>query len=149
MFQYYKYNRINILNMKSNRYYMVVILITLFLIFLILFCNYYKVTIYFESKLVVNCQENECKYYIYVPLDKIATINDSKVIKINKDNYPYQINNIEEIAYDEKNLINYQIVQININLKKDYQINNLVIDIKILEKEEKLINLIKNILLEE
>lgn len=148
MYQYYKYNQDTILDMKSNRYFIIIFITLIFLCSLILFCYYFKTTIYINAKLIVNCQNNNCTYYLYLPYSEV-NVSNLKIVRLDNKNYPYQIENIEELEIDEKTLNNYQVIQINIDLPKQYQVNNLVLDLKILEREERLINLVKEIIFKE
>lgn len=142
MFQYYKYNKSSILTINARKHSIILLCILLFISFLIIFCWKFKFNKYLSAKLLVSC-ENTCKYTLYSSLENAPVIINSSLLKFEKNNYPYKIKEVT-LKYDEATLINYYSIQIDTDIDVQYQINNLVLDVEILIKEENIINFIKN-----
>lgn len=121
-------------------YVMIIIVIFLSLIIFSLLFNYKT---YYNIKGIVIEEDNH--YYIksYIPLDKINYLVNNDAILINKKKYKYKIISIDS-EYFTDNINTYQVVSIEINLEKNYQINNLSLDLKLQKENKKIINYIIN-----
>lgn len=121
-------------------YVMIIIVIFLSLIIFSLLFNYKT---YYSIKGVVI--EEDTHFYIksYIPLDKINYLVNNNAILINKKKYKYNIISIDS-EYFTDNINTYQVVNIEVNLEKNYQINNLSLDLKLQKENKKIINYIIN-----
>ena len=95
--------------------------------------------------MIIAC-ENSCSYYLYSTLEDINDIQKAKNILIDKNNYPFTIEKVGAIKYDEVYQVNYQLLKLDIKLPKKYQIDNLYLLVKVKIKEDKLIHKLKTIL---
>ena len=148
MIRYDQNNQEYLLKLKPNKLFDIPVIIFILLFIFFFFSLIYKVTIYQNSKLLIKQTDSSYHYYLYTNLDNLKNVATSKKITLNDSNYPYTIKGISDIMYDDVLKINYQLVEIKINLPKKYQFNNLALDVKIILKEEKLLTKIKRILLE-
>ena len=148
MNQYYRSNKQYLESLKPRKYFSIIIIVILLIVIFTVFSIYYPVSNYIKAKLYISCDNNLCHYYIYSLIDNTKIIKNSKIIKIDKNNYAYKVLNIGQVNYDEITMINYQLIEIKLKLNKKYQINNLYLDAYVKTKEEKLIRRLLNIVLE-
>ncbi len=145
MVDYYQNNQGYLLSLKPQNYFSITLIIGLMFIGFIIFSCLYKITDYQDSNLIITCEE-KCSYYLYSSLNDIKQMQKIKKIIIEKSSYPVAIESIGALEYDEVYQSNYQLLKLNINLPKKYQINNLYLPVKIKIKEEKLIRKIWKLL---
>ncbi len=145
MVHYYENNQGYLLSLKPQNYFSITLMSILLVIFFLIFSFIYKVADYKEVKMIIAC-ENSCSYYLYSTLEDINDIQKAKNILIDKNNYPFTIEKVGAIKYDEVYQVNYQLLKLDIKLPKKYQIDNLYLPVKVKIKEEKLIHKLKTIL---
>ena len=145
MVHYYENNQGYLLSLKPQNYFSITLMSILLVIFFLIFSFIYKVTDYKEVKMIIAC-ENSCSYYLYSTLEDINDIQKAKNILIDKNNYPFTIEKVGAIKYDEVYQVNYQLLKLDIKLPKKYQIDNLYLLVKVKIKEDKLIHKLKTIL---
>lgn len=148
MNHYYKNNSGYLLELKPPKLFSIIIITFILLIIFLIFSFKYKISNYIDSNILVSCEQNNCHYYLYSTLENVSQIMNSGNIYINKKHYPYIIENLSEIKYDDINKINYQLLEINLKLEKKYNKNNMYLNAKIMTKEEKLIDKISKIIFE-
>ena len=119
-------------------YIMIIIVITLSLIICCILCHYK--TYYTVKGIVV---EENSHYYIrcYVPLDHLKYITENNIVKINKEEYKYNIVIIDG-EYFTDNITTYQVIKIEVNLKDKYKFNNLTLDLQFLKENKRIIDYI-------
>ena len=147
MVDYYKNNKGYLLSLKPKNYFNIIIILYIILFYLLIFSFTYKVSDYIPVKIRAVCADS-CEYYLYSEAFYTKKITKANKIQIEKNNYPYKIKKIGKLEYDEAYNINYQLIELKVDLPKKYQINNLYLDAKIKLKEEKLIKKLKQILFE-
>lgn len=118
-------------------YIMIIIVISLSLIILFILCRYK--TYYYVKGTVVSDRD----YYVqvYVPLDKLMFFVNNKKVAISGKNYEYEIVNIDS-EYFTDNVTTYQIVEIIIDMPEQYKFNNLVLELKFLKEDKRIIDYI-------
>lgn len=119
-------------------YIMIIIVIVLSLIILFILC-YYK-TYYHVKGIVVN-EDNHFYIRVYVPLESLKYIIDNKMLKIDGNEYEYNIMEIDS-EYFTDNITTYQIVKIEVNFEDKYKLNNLTLDLDFLKDNKRIIDYI-------
>lgn len=122
-------------------YIMIIIIISFSLI--IIFMLFHYKTYYIIKGMVINEEDN---YYIkcYIPISDIKYITSSDNLLVDKKVYKYNIKRINEEYYTD-NSNTYQEVILDIELQSNYKYNNLVLDLKLLKENKRVIDYIKNI----
>lgn len=110
---------LDILNMKYKYSFKIIILSTLFILFIIYLLNLdiyntYQIKGYVIDNLV----------YFKLPIEYPDVINNLEYIKINEEKGNYEIKNISAVMFDEDNLVNYQLI--SIDTKKEEKEENIV-----------------------
>lgn len=124
-------NPYNLLKEQPKKYISFILLIVVFLVIL-LFNQKVFTTMNIQG--VVKNQDGY-KVFLYVPYQNVINISQGKLLIENKI-YNYKLINVS----DDLNQINNQNIQevvIEVNLLPKYQVNNLIIEIKIIKSEEK------------
>jgi len=119
-------------------YIMIIIVLTLSLIILITLFHYKT---YYKVKGIVQLNNEEYYIRIYVPLENIKYLINNDTVKINRENYKYQIKSIND-EYFTDNIITYQIIEIKINIPSKYKYNNLNLSLQFLKEDKKIIDYI-------
>ena len=81
------------------------------------------------------------KVVLLVLKDDIKLVSNNSKLFLNKKEYYYKIDFISEYKFNEKG--NYVEIFVDVLIPDKYKINNNLIDIKIISKEENLFNYIK------
>lgn len=124
-------NPYNLLKEQPKKYISFILLIVVFLVIL-LFNQKVFTTMNIQG--VVKNQDGY-KVFLYVPYQNVINISQGKLLIENKI-YNYKLINVS----DDLNQINNQNIQevvIEVNLLPKYQVNNLIIETKIIKSEEK------------
>lgn len=118
-------------------YIMIIIIISFSLI--IIFMLFHYKTYYIIKGTVINEEDN---YYIkcYIPISDIKYITSSDNLLVDKKVYKYNIKRINEEYYTD-NSNTYQEVILDIELQSNYKYNNLVLDLKLLKENKRVIDL--------
>lgn len=119
-------------------YSLIIIVIVLSLIILFILC-YYKT--YYTIRGVVIKEEENCYIRIYLPIEDIKYIVNNNVVTIDNIKYKYSINEIDS-QYFTDNIITYQVVKINVDIKTEYKINNLTLNLKFIKDNKRIIDYI-------
>lgn len=117
-------------------YIMIIIIIVLSLIILSMLSNY---KIYYKVKGIVEKEENNYSIEIYIPLEDTKYIIKNDYLIINKEKYKYQIKDINS-EYVTDNITTYQIITLDLNLPNKYKYNNLILNIKVIKENKKIID---------
>ncbi len=117
-------------------YIMIIIIIVLSLIILSMLSNY---KIYYKVKGIVAKEENNYSIKIYIPLEDTKYIIKNDYLIINKEKYKYQIKDINS-EYVTDNITTYQIITLDLNLPNKYKYNNLILNIKVIKENKKIID---------
>lgn len=75
-----------------------------------------------------------------VKIDDVKYYTNNNYLKIDEQEYPYQIQKIESQLSIDEDGENYQIIKLAVNLPHQYQINNYLVTIKIPKEKRKVIN---------
>lgn len=114
------------------------IILTLLVIFIIFILNY-KISIYDTYEAVVVKKGDDYYVQTMVRTDKQVFIHDNTLL-INGKEYTYRVLNIDDYIYIDNQ--KYMIVNISIDLEKEYKINNNYLNLKQKRKKETLFKLI-------
>jgi|LSQX01.1.fsa_nt_gb hypothetical protein len=108
--------------------------ILLMFILLIIYLLNQKITTTINVQGIVK-EINGYKLVLYIPYQNVVNLNYSKLL-IENESYNYKIKKInsELIQIDS---LNIQEVIVEVDLKEDWQINNLILETKIIKGEEK------------
>lgn len=122
-------------------YIMILIINILSLIIIFMLFNY-KIYYYINGT-IINEEDN---YYLkcYIPIDDIKYITSSEYLIIDNESYKYSIYNINEEYFSDNNNT-YQEIILNINLDDKYKYNNLILNLKLLKENKRVIEYIKDI----
>ncbi len=124
-------NPYNLLKEQPKKYISFILLIV---VFLVIFLFNQKAFTTMNIQGVVKNQDGY-KVFLYVPYQNVINISQGKLLIENKI-YNYKLINVS----DDLNQINNQNIQevvIEVNLLPKYQVNNLIIETKIIKSEEK------------
>lgn len=121
-------------------YIMLIITITLSLIIFLMLFNYKT---YYEVSSVVAKEEDNYYLTCYVPISDIKYINNNNTLLINRKKYKYNIVLIDDNYYFQ-NMETYIVVKLEVKLEEKYKYNNLVLKIKLLKGDKKLVDYIIN-----
>ena len=129
-----------ILNKKNKINTSTIILIMIIFIILLL-----SNTIEYESFYDISAIYNNSKITLFVNLKDLDNVLNNDYLVLDNKKYNYYINSIdEELLID--NTLNYKKVNININLPKKYQINNLIINFRKRREKKKIIYYLKDLI---
>ena len=95
-------------------------------------------TIEYESFYDITAIYNNSKVTLLVNLNDLDNVLDNNYLILNNKKYNYYIESIDEDLLIDNNL-NYKKINININLPKKYQINNLIINFRKRREKKKII----------
>lgn len=122
-------------------YIMVVIISSLSLI-IIFMLFHYKIYYFFKGNIIME----EDNYYLkcYIPTSDIKYITSNNTLIIDKKLYKYEVIKISEDYFSDNN-ITYQEIILEISLDDEYKYNNLMLELKILKDDKRIIDYIKSI----
>lgn len=129
-----------ILNKKNKINTSTIILIMIIFIILLL-----SNTIEYESFYDISAIYNNSSVTLLVELKNLNNVLDNDYLILDNKKYKYYIHSIDENLLVENNL-NYKKVNINIDLPKKYQINNLIINFKKRKEKKKIIYYLKDLI---
>lgn len=121
-------------------YIMIIIIIMLSLIIIFTVFNYKT---YYDLRGIIINEENEYYLKIYIPISKVKYLVNNNKLVIDGKLYRYKIINIDS-EYFTDNVDTYQIIKIKVNLPIKYKLNNLVINLKVVKEDKKIIEYILN-----
>lgn len=129
-----------LLNQKPKKNLVIhLIFISLLIAFLIIAYNYNTYDVY-QTTGIMKCENNDCYITITMIYDKIDILNQNPKIE-----YLNKIYDIKSITYEEPYL-NNNIAYQDINITTNLQVNNQIINFKILYNKQRIITKIKEIL---
>ena len=99
----------------------------------------------YESFYDVQAIYNDSKVTLFVNLNDLDNILDNDYLILNKIKYKYYIESIDEDLLIDNNL-NYKRININIDLPKKYQVNNLILSFRKNKEKKKLIYYFKELI---
>lgn len=117
-------------------YIMIIIVIMLSVIIFFILFNY---KIYYTIKGTVTQEDEHFYIRIYIPINDIKYITNNNIVIINEREYKYNIAMIDS-EYFTDNIITYQIIKIDVAINDMYKINNLVLDLKFLRDNKRIID---------
>lgn len=136
---------VNILNNNIDEYIILnkksfpkITSFTVILFILILLILLLSNTIEYESFYDITAIYNNSKVSLLVNLNDLDNVLDNDYLILNNKKYNYYIESINEELLIDNNL-NYKKINININLPKKYQINNLIINFRKRREKKKII----------
>lgn len=120
-------------------YIMILIICALSLI-IVCMLFHYKVYYFFKG----NVFEEDGIYYLkcYIPILEAKYVASGDSIIIDKKEYKYDIKSISN-EYFNNNNETYQEIVLNINFDDKYKYNNLVINLKLIKEDKKIIEYLK------
>lgn len=121
-------------------YIMIIVIISLSLIIVFMLFHY---KIYYHTTGTIIKEEDTYYLKCYVPLENMKYITENSILKINKKNYKYEVITIEDEYYSDNN-VTYQIVKIKTNIDSKYSYNNLVLELKFLKEDKRVLDYIIN-----
>lgn len=129
-----------LLNQKPKKNLVIhLIFISLLITFLIIAYNYNTYDVY-QTTGIMKCENNDCYITITMIYDKIDILNQNPKIE-----YLNKIYDIKSITYEEPYL-NNNIAYQDLNITTNLQVNNQIINFKILYNKQRIITKIKEIL---
>ena len=138
-----------IINKKTNLITELFISISILVFIALLILTQYKYKKYYQTIGQVTKENNKYKITLYIDPYKLNIIKNNNTMLIDKDNYSYTIDYIDNEYLISDDLNNYLRVIINVNLKNKDRINNNILNIKILESDKKIISYLKDYLRKE
>ena len=129
-----------ILNKKNKIKSSTIILFVIILLFLLL-----SNILEYESFYDISAIYNNSKITLFVNLKDLDNVLDNDYLIIDNKKYNYYIESIDEDLLIDNNL-NYKKINININLPKKYQINNLIINFRKRREKKKIIYYVKDLI---
>lgn len=129
-----------ILNKKNKINSSTIILFMIIIIFLLL-----SNIIEYESFYDISAIYNNSKVTLFVNLKNLDNVLNNDYLVLDNKKYNYYIHSIDENLLVDNNL-NYKKVNINIDLPKKYQINNLIINFRKRREKKKIIYYLKDLI---
>lgn len=139
------YCEFSINRFKVNKYCHYSYILIGFFIVVVFVCHVFNYKTFYGGMGMVVYDKD--KYYIkcYIEYDKLSLVVNNNYISIDKNKYHYQIHKVYEDLY-VLNGINYQVVDLLINIPFKYRVNNLMVFFKIPYQDKKIIKYVKDIL---
>ena len=129
-----------ILNKKNKIKSSTIILFVIILLFLLL-----SNILEYESFYDISAIYNNSNVTLLVNLNDLNNVLNNDYLIIDNKKYNYYIESIDEDLLIDNNL-NYKKINININLPKKYQINNLIINFRKRREKKKIIYYLKDLI---
>lgn len=124
--------------------YKIVLLVMIFIVcmtFIILNMNYQTVL---NLDAMVKRVNNIYLVMMQVSADDIKYIINNNKIKIDDDEFYYEVYKIDKELYISDNMKNYKVVYLRLNLDKKYQVDNLAISVKVNKENKMIFEYLKN-----
>lgn len=124
--------------------YKIVLLVMIFIVcmtFIILNMNYQTVL---NLDAMVKRVNNIYLVMMQVSADDIKYIINNNKIKIDDDEFYYEVYKIDKELYISDNMKNYKVVYLRLNLDKKYQVDNLAVSVKVNKENKMIFEYLKN-----
>ncbi len=124
--------------------YKIVLLVMIFIVcmtFIILNINYQTVL---NLDAMVKRVNNIYLVMMQVSADDIKYIINNNKIKIDDDEFYYEVYKIDKELYISDNMKNYKVVYLRLNLDKKYQVDNLAVSVKVNKENKMIFEYLKN-----
>ena len=124
--------------------YKIVLLVMILIVcmtFIILNINYQTVL---NLDAMVKRVNNIYLVMMQVSADDIKYIINNNKIKIDDDEFYYEVYKIDKELYISDNMKNYKVVYLRLNLDKKYQVDNLAISVKVNKENKMIVEYLKN-----
>lgn len=124
--------------------YKIVLLVMILIVcmtFIILNMNYQMVL---NLDAMVKRVNNIYLVMMQVSADDIKYIINNNKIKIDDDEFYYEVYKIDEELYISDNMKNYKVVYLRLNLDKKYQVDNLAVSVKVNKENKMIFEYLKN-----
>ena len=124
--------------------YKIVLLVMILIVcmtFIILNINYQTVL---NLDAMVKRVNNIYLVMMQVSADDIKYIINNNKIKIDDDEFYYEVYKIDKELYISDNMKNYKVVYLRLNLDKKYQVDNLAISVKVNKENKMIFEYLKN-----
>lgn len=124
--------------------YKIVLLVMILIVcmtFIILNMNYQTVL---NLDAMVKRVNNIYLVMMQVSADDIKYIINNNKIKIDDDEFYYEVYKIDKELYISDNMKNYKVVYLRLNLDKKYQVDNLAISVKVNKENKMIFEYLKN-----
>lgn len=124
--------------------YKIVLLVMIFIVcmtFIILNMNYQTVL---NLDAMVKRVNNIYLVMMQVSADDIKYIINNNKIKIDDDEFYYEVYKIDKELYMSDNMKNYKVVYLRLNLDKKYQVDNLAVSVKVNKENKMIFEYLKN-----
>lgn len=124
--------------------YKIVLLVMILIVcmtFIILNINYQTVL---NLDAMVKRVNNIYLVMMQVSADDIKYIINNNKIKIDDDEFYYEVYKIDKELYISDNMKNYKVVYLRLNLDKKYQVDNLAVSVKVNKENKMIFEYLKN-----
>mgnify|MGYP006067395177 CR=1 FL=1 len=124
--------------------YKIVLLVMILIVcmtFIILNINYQTVL---NLDAMVKRVNNIYLVMMQVSADDIKYIINNNKIKIDDDEFYYEVYKIDKELYMSDNMKNYKVVYLRLNLDKKYQVDNLAVSVKVNKENKMIFEYLKN-----
>ncbi len=124
--------------------YKIVLLVMILIVcmtFIILNMNYQTVL---NLDAMVKRVNNIYLVMMQVSADDIKYIINNNKIKIDDDEFYYEVYKIDKELYISDNMKNYKVVYLRLNLDKKYQVDNLAVSVKVNKENKMIFEYLKN-----
>lgn len=124
--------------------YKIVLLVMILIVcmtFIILNINYQTVL---NLDAMVKRVNNIYLVMMQVSADDIKYVINNNKIKIDDDEFYYEVYKIDKELYISDNMKNYKVVYLRLNLDKKYQVDNLAISVKVNKENKMIFEYLKN-----
>lgn len=124
--------------------YKIVLLVMILIVcmtFIILNMNYQMVL---NLDAMVKRVNNIYLVMMQVSADDIKYIINNNKIKIDDDEFYYEVYKIDKELYMSDNMKNYKVVYLRLNLDKKYQVDNLAVSVKVNKENKMIFEYLKN-----
>ena len=132
-----------IINKKTNLITKLFISISIMILITLSILTQFKYKTYYQTFGQVIKENNNHKLTLYIDPYKLKVIKNNNLIIIDDKKYNYTIDLIDDEYIVSDNLTNYLKVILNVNLKQEDKINNNILEVRILESDEKIIYYLK------
>ncbi len=99
-----------------------------------------------DTNIIITKNKKNMKIYVYSEINNTENIINSNFMKIKSKNYDFHVHKIGNYELAENNSLAFQKIEINMDLPRKYQKNNLVIPVKIFTNKQRIYKKILKIL---
>lgn len=122
-------------NILIKRFILLVTILLLLIAYILFSFNYQS---YYETIGIIAKVEDNYYLVVYNDINKNKYLTNNNYLIINEKKYSYDIEKIET-DIQVQNQINYQLIYLNINLEEKYQLENLILYLKIPQDDKPII----------